>query len=66
VAYTSLRGEWRPAVTPGLAVFGHVANLFDRDPPAVGDWGFGGSIPTNESLFDPLGRRYSLGIRLEL
>jgi hypothetical protein len=34
-------------------------------PPRSGDWGFGGSIPTNEGLFDVLGRRFVLGVRLE-
>jgi outer membrane receptor protein involved in Fe transport len=66
VAYTNLRAEWRPAAFPGLSVSAHVANLFDRAPPPAGDWGFGGSIPTNESLFDALGRRYSIGLRVEL
>lgn len=66
VTYTSVRADWRPRTLPQLTLFGYVVNLLDRDPPAVPDWGFGGSMPTNESLFDPVGRRFGLGLRLEL
>jgi iron complex outermembrane receptor protein len=65
VAYTNLRMEWQTSTQPGLTLFAHVANLFDRAPPDVPDWGFGGSMATNESLFDPIGRRYSFGVRIE-
>ena len=65
VATTDLRAEWQLG-SPRWSVFAHVANLFDRAPPDAPDWGFGGSIATNESLFDPLGRRYTIGVRLEL
>ncbi|MET0292474.1 MAG: TonB-dependent receptor, partial [Steroidobacteraceae bacterium] len=65
VTYTNLRADWNPPAWPQLTLFGHVANVFDRAPPAGGDWGFAGSLPTNESLFDPIGRRVTLGVRYE-
>jgi outer membrane receptor protein involved in Fe transport len=46
-------------------VYGHIENLFDRDPPRAADFSdFNGATDTNESLFDVLGRRYSAGIRI--
>ncbi len=65
VATTDLRAEWQFGGEQHWSLFAHVANLFDRAPPDSPDWGFGGSIPTNESLFDPLGRRYTIGVRWE-
>lgn len=41
-------------------LFGGVQNLFDRDPPLSGT-GIGG---TNPVLFDTIGRRYRLGVRM--
>jgi outer membrane receptor protein involved in Fe transport len=64
-AYTNLRLSWQHGRNSGLTLFLNVNNLFDRDPPRVADWGFGGSMPTNESLFDVLGRRFVLGFQLE-
>jgi len=64
-AYTNLRVSWRFGADPqSLLLFANVSNLFDRDPPLAADWGFVGSIPTNEGLFDVIGRRYLLGLRL--
>jgi iron complex outermembrane recepter protein len=63
--YTNLRLSWQPNARTGLSLFINASNLFDRDPPRVPDWGFGGSMPTNESLFDVLGRRLVLGFQLE-
>lgn len=57
---------WRPPAWPGAHVFLNVQNLLDADPPMAPDWGFGGSIPTNEGLFDVLGRRFVAGVRFEL
>ena len=66
VAYTDLRANGGRAASMASTLVAHVTNLFDRSPPAVPDWGFGGSLATNESLFDPVGRRYGVGFRLEL
>jgi iron complex outermembrane recepter protein len=64
-AYTNLRVSWRWGTEPqSLLLFANVSNLFDRDPPLAPDWGFVGSVHTNEGLFDVLGRRYTVGLRL--
>jgi hypothetical protein len=62
--YTGLRAGWTPR-GGNTTWFLNIQNLFDSPPPRSGDWGFGGSLPTNEGLFDVLGRRYVLGVRLE-
>ncbi|MET0279759.1 MAG: TonB-dependent receptor [Steroidobacteraceae bacterium] len=60
-AYTNLRASWKLRQLPGLTAYAQVSNLLDRDPPRAGLWGFGGTMPTNETLFDVLGRRYVAG-----
>jgi outer membrane receptor protein involved in Fe transport len=64
-AYTNLRLSYdiSPSDTD-MTLYANVTNLFDEDPPLVGSWGFMGSAATNESLFDVLGRRYSVGVRM--
>ena len=49
------RGEQR------LELFGVVNNLFDKDPPNNLPSSFG---PTNNVLYDVVGRSYRLGVRL--
>jgi iron complex outermembrane recepter protein len=44
-----------------LEVWGNISNLFDRDPPYVGN----GTAGTNPVFFDTLGRYYKVGIRME-
>jgi outer membrane receptor protein involved in Fe transport len=64
-AYTNLRLAYD--INPGdtdMTIYANVTNLFDEDPPLVGSWSFIGSGATNESLFDVLGRRYTLGVRM--
>lgn len=46
----------------GLQVFGVVNNLFDKDPPVALPSSFG---PTNNVLYDVLGRRYRIGVRFQ-
>jgi outer membrane receptor protein involved in Fe transport len=64
-AYTNLRGSWNLRQLPGLTFYAQASNLFDHDPPRAPDWTFIGSAPTNESLFDVLGRRYVIGFTYE-
>ena len=64
-AYTSLRLSWRFGdEADSTLLFANVSNLFDRAPPRAPGWGFMGSFHTNEGLFDVLGRRYTVGVRL--
>jgi outer membrane receptor protein involved in Fe transport len=65
-AYTNLRGSWGPRQLPGFTVYAQASNLFDRNPPRAASWTFIGSAPTNESLFDVIGRRYVVGFTYEL
>jgi outer membrane receptor protein involved in Fe transport len=65
-AYTNLRGSWQSSQLPGLNIHAQVSNLFDQDPPRAPDWSFIGSTATNESLFDVLGRRYTVGFTYDL
>ncbi|MET0292972.1 MAG: TonB-dependent receptor [Steroidobacteraceae bacterium] len=66
-AYTNLRASWRFGHDPeSMLLFLNVINAFDRDPPLAPSWGFVGSSHTNEALFDAIGRRYVLGLRLRL
>ncbi len=64
-AYTNLRLSYdiNPADTD-MTIYANVTNLFNEDPPLVGSWSFIGSSATNESLFDVLGRRYTVGVRM--
>ncbi|MDT8397537.1 MAG: TonB-dependent receptor [Pseudomonadales bacterium] len=49
-------GEWE--------VYGHIANLFDENPPVVANFSiFSGNSTGNDSLFDILGRRFTAGFR---
>jgi outer membrane receptor protein involved in Fe transport len=41
-------------------LFGAVNNVFDRDPPAIPSANLG----TNQVLFDPIGRAFKLGLRV--
>jgi iron complex outermembrane recepter protein len=67
VFYTNLRLSYDLGDTAGqFTVFGNVTNLFDRAPPLAPTFGFNGSNHTNEALFDVLGRRYTVGVRMNL
>ena len=55
--YAILDGDGRK-----LTAFGVIDNLFDRDPPIVASTGF--TSQTQASVFDVLGRRLTVGLRL--
>ena len=66
VLYTDLLLSYKlqPRRAASVEIFWHIENLFNRDPPRAPDYSdFNGASPTNESLFDVLGRRYTLGVR---
>lgn len=48
-----------------VETFVSVTNFLDRDPPKAPTANVYGTVHTNEELFDPLGRRYMLGLRLQ-
>jgi iron complex outermembrane recepter protein len=49
-------------------IYANVTNLFDRDPPTVPAYAGFNAAPfqTNATLFDQLGRRFTVGFRLDL
>ncbi|WP_202843943.1 TonB-dependent receptor domain-containing protein [Luteimonas saliphila] len=47
-----------------VQLFGGVDNLFDRDPPVLGT-ALAGDANTDVGVYDVLGRRYFLGVRLK-
>ncbi|NLW95259.1 MAG: TonB-dependent receptor [Xanthomonadaceae bacterium] len=51
-------------VTGKLQLFGGVDNLFDRDPPLLGT-ALAGDANTDVGVYDVLGRRYFVGVRLK-
>jgi len=44
----------------GIEIYGAIANLFDKDPPVDAPSSFG---PTNNVLYDVVGRTYRMGLR---
>lgn len=65
---TDLRLSYRFDSDAGLSweIFGNVTNVFDEDPPrAANHSSFGGSLYTNNALFDVLGRRFVVGARFQ-
>ena len=51
-------------MTGKLQLFGGVDNLFDRDPPLLGT-ALAGDANTDVGVYDVLGRRYFVGVRLK-
>jgi outer membrane receptor protein involved in Fe transport len=42
-----------------------VNNLFDKDPPNIGSFFFYGVLPTNYTLYDTVGRNFTMGLRFK-
>lgn len=64
--YSTLGASWtRPTRFGVMEVFATVGNLFDKDPPRAPLASALGTTHTNEELFDPIGRRFALGVRFE-
>ncbi len=69
VFYTDLRATYEFELAGAeLELWGSVTNLFDRDPPVTGTFSTftGASGQFNAALFDVLGRRYTMGLRLRM
>lgn len=50
-----------------IQIFGNIENLFDKDPPIIPTLvGLVSPIASNFGLYDPLGRRFTLGVRFKL
>jgi iron complex outermembrane receptor protein len=62
--YTSIGASYRAALRGGeVELYCTVNNLLDTDPPRAPTTTVFGTTHTNEELFDPLGRRYAVGLR---
>jgi len=64
----SLTYKFRLGGRTEAELFGHVTNLFDEDPPVTPYYSafLGYAQQFNPSLFDVLGRRYTLGVRIRM
>jgi outer membrane receptor protein involved in Fe transport len=67
VWYTNLNASYEfGAGGATWEVFGHIANLFDADPPIVPEWSsFTGASQTVRSLYDLKGRRFVVGANIQ-
>ena len=69
VFYADIRASYDFDISSAeLQVWGSVTNLFDKDPPVTGTFSTftGASTQFNSALFDVLGRRYTMGVRLRM
>jgi outer membrane receptor protein involved in Fe transport len=69
VFYADLRLSYEvPVGGSTMQIWGSVTNLFDKAPPATGYYSTftGASAQYNASLFDVLGRRYTVGVKFKL
>ncbi len=69
VLYVDLRLGYEFQVAGAeLEVFGNVTNLFDADPPLTPSFTpfLGYSLQHNSSLYDVLGRRFTLGVKVRM
>jgi iron complex outermembrane receptor protein len=66
IVYTDLDLKYtrpRQGGWPLIEIYGHITNLFNRDPPIVPNYtDFTGATPTNKTVYDVLGRRFSAGV----
>ena len=65
IAYTDLDLKYTRAADggPSIELYGHITNVFDRAPPIVANFtDFTGATPTNKTVYDVLGRRFSAGV----
>jgi iron complex outermembrane receptor protein len=50
----------------GLSAFFSITNLFDRDPPPTPSFLIAGSSFSNRTVYDLIGRQYTLGLRYKM
>lgn len=50
----------------GLSTYFSINNLFDRDPPATPSFLIAGSSFSNRTLYDLIGRQFTLGVRFKM
>jgi outer membrane receptor protein involved in Fe transport len=50
----------------GLSAFLSITNLFDRDPPPTPSFLIAGTSYSNRTVYDLIGRQYTLGLRYRM
>jgi outer membrane receptor protein involved in Fe transport len=68
VCYTDLHFTFAPQTrAKNVEIYLNIDNVFDKAPPRVpGFSAMGGSTPTNTGLYDQIGRRYLLGVHVQI
>jgi outer membrane receptor protein involved in Fe transport len=63
--YTDLSLSYKFGKERQFETFMTVNNLFDKDPPKIGSYFFYGVLPTNYTLYDTVGRNFTMGLRFK-
>ena len=66
VLYTDSTVTFDVMPETGLSTYFSISNLFDRDPPATPSFLIAGSSFSNRTLYDLIGRQYTLGVRFKM
>ncbi|MBA2587670.1 MAG: TonB-dependent receptor [Alphaproteobacteria bacterium] len=66
VLYTDSTVTFDVMPETGLSTYFSINNLFDRDPPATPSFLIAGSSFSNRTLYDLIGRQYTLGVRFKM
>jgi iron complex outermembrane receptor protein len=69
VFYADIRASYEfDLVGSEFELWGSITNLFDKDPPVTGTFSTftGSSTQYNAALFDVLGRRFTLGVKMRM
>ncbi len=62
-----LDASFQHQLVPGVQIFGNIENLLDKDPPIIPTFvGPVSPIASNYTLYDPIGRRFTLGVRFKM
>lgn len=66
VWYTDATFQYRFGKDERTQLFFTINNLFDKNPPLTPSYLIAGSAYGNRTLYDMIGRRFTLGVRMEL
>jgi outer membrane receptor protein involved in Fe transport len=66
VFYTDTTITYDVLPETGLSTYFSITNLFDRDPPATPSFLIAGSNYSNRTLYDLIGRQFTLGVRYKM
>jgi len=66
VFYTDTTLSYDILPDPAMSLFFSITNLFDRDPPPTPSFLIAGSSYSNRTLYDLIGRQFTLGLRYKM